>query len=133
MFVVRRDFELWDPHLTDDTVVERLLLRDGVHGRDSVHAPDPGRSAGRGACARRLYRQASVHVAIDVHASDPRGADRLMRTTICVIVFVALGTDGKPHPVPRWVPGTDHERLIEDYAIKMMEFRKVLERQAAGR
>ncbi len=43
VFIVRRDFELWDPHLSDDTLVERLLLRDGVRGRDSVHAPDPGR------------------------------------------------------------------------------------------
>ncbi len=75
----------------------------------------------------------NVHVAIDVHAGDPRGADRLMRTTICVIVFVALAADGKPHPVPRWVPGTDHERLLEDYAIKMMEFRKVLENEVKGR
>ena len=56
-----------------------------------------------------------------------------MRTTICVIVFVALGADGKPHPVPRWVPRTEHERLLEDYAIKMMEFRKVLENEVKGR
>jgi hypothetical protein len=35
----------------------------------------------------------------------------------CVIVFVALGADSKPHPVPRWIPRTDHERLLEDYAI----------------
>ena len=75
----------------------------------------------------------SVHVAIDVHAGDPREADRLIRTTICVIVFVALGADGKPQPVPRWVPRTDHERLLEDYAIKMMEFRKVLENEVKGR
>ena len=75
----------------------------------------------------------SVHVAIDVHAGDPREADRLMRTTICVIVFVALGADGNPHPVPRWVPRTEHERLLEDYAIKMMEFRKALENEVKGR
>jgi acyl-CoA hydrolase len=75
----------------------------------------------------------SVHVAIDVHAGDPREADGLMRATICVIVFVALGADGNPHPVPRWVPRTEHERLLEDYAIKMMEFRKALENEVKGR
>lgn len=73
----------------------------------------------------------SVHVAIDVHAGDPR-AVALTRTTICVIVFVALDDQGRPTQVPTWEPESDHDRLLQAYAQRMMRFRKALEQEVAG-
>lgn len=73
----------------------------------------------------------SVHVAVDVHAGDPRSAN-LKRTAICVIVFVAVDEEGRPSSVPRWEPESDHDRILNAYAIRMMEFRKALEQEVKG-
>ncbi len=70
----------------------------------------------------------SVHVAIDVHAGDPRGAAS-NRTAICVIVFVALDKNGRPTPAPPWVPRSDRDRFLESYAKRLAEFRKLLEEE----
>jgi acyl-CoA hydrolase len=74
----------------------------------------------------------SVHVAIDVHAGDPRGETR-ERCAICVIVFVALDADGRPKPVPAWTPESDRDRLLQGYARRMMEFRKALDDELKAR
>lgn len=74
----------------------------------------------------------SVHVAIDVHAGDPRGSG-LRRMAICVIVFVALDGEGRPKPVPRWMPESEHDRVLQAYAKRMAELRKALEQEVKGR
>jgi uncharacterized protein (TIGR00369 family) len=74
----------------------------------------------------------SVHVAIDVHAGDPRGA-ALTRTAICVIVFVALDELGRPKPVPPWAPETENDELLQAYALKIAETRRALEKEVEGR
>ncbi len=68
----------------------------------------------------------SVHVAIDVHAGDPRGEGGLRRTAICVMVFVALDEQGRPKPVPPWAPASDRDRVLQAYAQRMEEHRKRL-------
>jgi acyl-CoA hydrolase len=40
----------------------------------------------------------SMHIAVDVLAGDPK-AGELRKTTHCIIVFVAVGADGKHGPV----------------------------------
>lgn len=50
-------------------------------------------------------RTRSMHVVVDVGASDPK--DRLRTTTThCVIVFVAVDERGDPVEVTRWLPET---------------------------
>ncbi|MCQ4164874.1 acyl-CoA thioesterase [Tahibacter harae] len=58
----------------------------------------------------------SMHFAIDVIARDLKSsAERL--ATHCVISFVALDApDGRPAPVPSWVPQTEDDRILEAYA-----------------
>ena len=52
--------------------------------------------------------------------------------THCIIVFVALdGVEGKPIPVPAWQPQTDDDRLLAEYAIKVMELSKGIEQTVA--
>lgn len=70
----------------------------------------------------------SMHFSVDVRARDPMDdkGDRLC--THCVIVFVALdGVEGKPTPVPDWVPQTDDDRRLAEYATKVMELSKGIE------
>jgi acyl-CoA hydrolase len=74
----------------------------------------------------------SIHIGIDVHASDPRAVDTPLRTTHCIIVFVAVGDDGKPVPVPAYVAITDEERELQAYALRFMELRKGIEVERAA-
>jgi acyl-CoA hydrolase len=69
----------------------------------------------------------SMHFAVDVRARDPMGGgDRLC--THCVIVFVALdGVEGTPSPVPAWVPQTDEDRSLAEYATRVMALSKGIE------
>jgi acyl-CoA hydrolase len=70
----------------------------------------------------------SMHIAVDVSAGDPK--DRGMRkTTHCIIIFVAVDQDGKPVAVPSWEPQTEEDRLLHDYAQKLMALRAGIEEE----
>jgi acyl-CoA hydrolase len=63
----------------------------------------------------------SMHMAVDVLASDLRKNERRLATS-CVMVFVALDApDGKPTPVPRWEPRDDAERQLQAHARRLQE------------
>jgi acyl-CoA hydrolase len=68
----------------------------------------------------------SIHIGIDVHARDPR-EDTTKRTTHCIIVFVAMGEDGKPVPVTPFTPANDEERELQAYALRIMALRQSIE------
>jgi acyl-CoA hydrolase len=73
----------------------------------------------------------SMHFAVDVRARDPMGgAGRLC--THCIIVFVALdAAEGKPVQVPTWQPQAPEDRLLAEYALKVMELSKGIEETVA--
>ena len=75
----------------------------------------------------------SMHFAVDVHARDPMDehGDRLC--THCVIVFVALdAVEGRPVAVPPWLPQSDEDRRMAEYALKVMDLSKGIEQTAAA-
>lgn len=77
--------------------------------------------------SRVIYTgKTSIHIACDVY-SRPITGHKFVKTTHCVIVFVALGDDGKPRTSKKWEPHTDHEIALEKYAIRLMELRKDIE------
>lgn len=77
--------------------------------------------------ARLIYTgNTSMHIAVDVLAGDPKQG-QLGKTTHCIIVFVAVGEEGKPQPVPAWSPVTDEDRVLEDYARKLVGLRNGIE------
>ena len=53
------------------------------------------------------------------------------RCAYCLAVFVALGVDGRPMPVPAWVPGTEREKALERYALRLVEHRKQMDAEAS--
>ncbi|MFI8106389.1 acyl-CoA thioesterase [Streptomyces sp. NPDC086023] len=59
--------------------------------------------------------RSSMHIHVAVAAGDPR-ADALQRTTDCLIVFVAVDEEGRPVPVPPFVPATPYEHRLARYA-----------------
>ena len=68
----------------------------------------------------------SMHIAVDIHARDPRTHDRV-KTTHCIIVFVAMDDDRAPVAVPRWIPDTDEEKALSAYAVRLMGMRQEIE------
>ncbi len=70
----------------------------------------------------------SMHVAVDVY-SRATTETQLQKTTHCIIVFVAVDENGKPRPVPKWTPQTEHEKQLEAYAKKLMDLRRNIEEE----
>jgi acyl-CoA hydrolase len=70
--------------------------------------------------------RSSLYIAVDVYARSPRQLEA-RRTGHCVIVFVSLGEDGRPQPVPRWSPVTDVDRALEAYAFELSHSRREMD------
>jgi acyl-CoA hydrolase len=74
----------------------------------------------------------SMHLAVDVQASDLRSGEPRLATS-CVMVFVALDSpEGKPTPVPAWVPRNDDDVRLQEYARRLMDMSKAMERQVVS-
>jgi acyl-CoA hydrolase len=79
--------------------------------------------------ARLIYTgRRSMHITVDVQAGDPRDGI-FTETTHCVIVFVALDSEGNMVEVPKWSPQTDEDRALGDYAVQMMERGKEIQEE----
>jgi len=74
----------------------------------------------------------SLHIAVDIHAGDPKASVR-QRTGHCVIVFVALDEQGKPKPVPLWEPQNELDVGLQQYALRLMELRKLMDGEMGSR
>jgi acyl-CoA hydrolase len=68
----------------------------------------------------------SLHIAIDIYAGDPREVEKSRRCH-CVIVFVALNEAGRPNPVPVWTPETKTDHALQQYALRLIELRKIMD------
>ncbi|MCL9773808.1 acyl-CoA thioesterase [Vibrio methylphosphonaticus] len=74
--------------------------------------------------ARVIYTgTSSMHIAIDVQASDPKELENRL-TTHCIVIMVAVDEQGKPTTVREWVPETQEDIELRDSAIKLMNMRK---------
>jgi len=65
----------------------------------------------------------SMHIVIDVKASDPKDLQKTL-TTHCVVIMVAVDENGKPTKVPEWIPTVSEDIKLRDSAIKLMKIRK---------
>jgi acyl-CoA hydrolase len=68
----------------------------------------------------------SMHIAINVSSGDLKKQERVS-TTHCVVVFVALDSDGQPVKVPAWEPQTVEDKALSSYAARLMDLGKKLE------
>ncbi len=65
-----------------------------------------------------LTGTSSMAIAVEVDSLDILTRGRA-RTTRCVMVFVAVDDAGRPVPVPSWVPVTEADRRLADYARRL--------------
>lgn len=71
----------------------------------------------------------SMHISVSVYARDPR-EDEARFTTHCILVFVAVDSEGSPTPVPVYTPETAQGRRLNDYACKMIDLRQRMKDEA---
>lgn len=68
----------------------------------------------------------SMHIAVDVY-SKKLDSDTYIHNTHCIIIFVAIDSAGKPVKVPEFIPDTEEEFKLQEYAIRLMDLRKDIE------
>lgn len=73
----------------------------------------------------------SMHFAVDVRARNPMSEHPGRLCTHCVIVFVALDDAGKPVQVPTWVPVSEEDQRLSEYATQVMALSKDIESTVA--
>ena len=100
---------------------------------DGIRFVSPIRTSDLVTVSARLVRTgtSSMHFAIDVTARDPMGGEERL-CTHCLIVFVALDkAAGKPAPVPKWEPSCEEDLRLAEYAQKVMELGRDMEKTIA--
>ncbi|AZI21434.1 acyl-CoA thioesterase [Chryseobacterium taklimakanense] len=70
----------------------------------------------------------SMHIAINVFSRNIKRKD-FEKKTHCIIVFVAVDDEGNSIEVPKFIPETEQEKQMEQYAIKLMDLRKQIEEE----
>ena len=77
--------------------------------------------------ARLVYTgRSSMHIEVLVTSADPQlGLYKL--ATSCTVIFVAVGDDSRPVPVPQWKPVTDYDRWRGRIARENMAVRAEVE------
>lgn len=65
----------------------------------------------------------SIHIAVDVFSRD-FSQPKFEKKTHCVIVFVSVDEKGKPQKVKEWIPETEKEKKLEEYAQKLNRLRE---------
>ena len=73
----------------------------------------------------------SMHILVTVSAGNPRHPD-LLPTTECLMVFVAVGVDGRPDAVPVFEPQTDQDRAWQESALRRIDLRSEIAHRDGG-
>ena len=83
--------------------------------------------------AKVIYTgRSSMHISVDVWACDPK-EDDMIKTTHCIIIFVAVDDLGKSKETPSWVPVTKDDEDLETYARRLMDLRTGIKKEMEGR
>jgi len=78
--------------------------------------------------ARVIYTgKSSIHISVDVF-SRKMTERKFEKTTHCIIVFVAMDEEGNTKQTHQWVPNSEREKNLHQYAIRLMELRKDIEK-----
>jgi len=59
--------------------------------------------------------------------------DEKIKTTPCIIIFVAVDGDGRPEQTPSWVPTTQEDKDLEAYAKHLIDLRTSIQEEMGGR
>lgn len=68
----------------------------------------------------------SMHIACTVRSAHPC-TGLFTVASDCLVIFVAMGQDKRPRPVPQWIPETVDEQAAQAYATSRIPVRKRIE------
>ncbi len=74
-------------------------------------------------CAVIYTGSSSIHIMVEVYSRD-FSEHVFEKKTHCIIIFVAVDENGDPQKVKPWVPQTDQEKHLEEYAIRLKDLRE---------
>ncbi|MFY9263311.1 MAG: acyl-CoA thioesterase [Actinomycetaceae bacterium] len=78
--------------------------------------------------ARMVYTgRTSMQVVCTVSSYNPQKPERIVNTQ-CLLVFVAMDSEGRPTPVPEFVPYDDWSRIEHERALTLTGVRKEIEK-----
>jgi acyl-CoA hydrolase len=69
--------------------------------------------------------RSTMHILVSIKTCDPKFCEKEEEAIHCIMVFVAVDESGKPVSVPEWVPATDTEMALAEYAKRIKEVRKI--------
>ena len=70
----------------------------------------------------------SIHIAVDVYSRNIQNPE-FVKKTHCVIVFVAVGENGKPSPIEKFIPENESEIMLEKYALRLKQLREKIDEE----
>ncbi|RFA18772.1 acyl-CoA thioesterase [Subtercola boreus] len=73
----------------------------------------------------------SMHIRVNVSSADPR-VGRYVTSTDCVIIFVAVGPDARPTPVPPWAPESESDAALHTDAVHRIDVRAAIAEAMKG-
>jgi acyl-CoA hydrolase len=79
------------------------------------------------ATARMIHTgRSSMHIEVTVSSHDPRGGEPVEATS-CLIIFVAVDTDGRSTEVPPWSPASESDAAAQRSAVRRIDLRAEIE------
>lgn len=72
--------------------------------------------------------KSSMAIAVAVSAANPKSG-KYLHTTECVITFVAVDEDGHKMNVRQWLPQTEKDKQLHQYALKLKQNSQQLEHE----
>jgi len=74
--------------------------------------------------------RSTMHISVSVKKCDPKKCD-FTESIHCIMVFVAVDEKGKPVEVPTWVPKSESDVALSNYAKRILEVRKINQAELA--
>jgi acyl-CoA hydrolase len=74
-------------------------------------------------CAVIYTGSSSIHIMVEVYSRD-FSEHVFEKKTHCIIIFVAVDEKGEPKKVKPWIPQTDQEKHLEEYAMRLKDLRE---------
>lgn len=65
----------------------------------------------------------SIHIMVEVYSRD-FSQKQFKKKTHCIIIFVSVDENGQSQQVKPWIPLTDQEKKLEEYAVKLKALRE---------
>lgn len=67
----------------------------------------------------------SIHIMVEIYSRDFSDHE-FEKKTHCIIIFVSVDEYGNPKKVKPWIPQTDQEKKLEEYAMRLKTLRETI-------